>query len=89
MPKPGGQLVDTVGPLGVIGGMDASVPTAGARPDTPEQLLNVDLDGAGRAITRPGSIFYSRLGEGPVLGLYEHSFEYGLEPRRPVAIVAD
>jgi hypothetical protein len=73
----------------VLGGMDAGTPVAQLAPDTPEQLFNIDMDPNGRAIGRPGSTFFSRIGEGNILGLHEHTFEFGGEPRRPVGIVRD
>lgn len=85
----GGTLTDVLGPIRLARGMNASAPVPNLGPETPENLWNVDIDRNGRATARPGSVFYSRIGEGPVLGLYEHTFESGIRERKAVAVVRD
>ncbi len=69
--------------------MNAREPEAELAPNQPEYLINIDVDRNGRALARPGSIFFARLGEGTVLGLAEHIFESTALDRKLVAVVFD
>lgn len=84
-----GRQSRDVGPFLAATRMDAGKPQQALPPVLPEVLINVDIDRGGRAIVRPGSHFVSRIGEGAVLGMYDHSFETGAQDRKLCAIVAD
>ena len=79
-----GRISSDIGPFTVIAGMNAQDAEAELPPNEPELLINIDIDRNGRAVARPGSIFFARIGEGPILGMAEHSFESGLETRKLV-----
>jgi len=89
MPEETGRLSDNIGPMTALPGMDFSTPEQAVPPARPEALFNVDLDTQGRPVARQGSVFGSRLGAGPVLGVAEHTFEITARSRRLVAIVAN
>jgi len=88
MPRETNPLTDLLGPVPIRGGIDATVPVHDLPNEVPEELWNLDFDGSGRVRARPGSVFYSRIGRGPVLFIGTHSFETGLRSSKTVAVVA-
>ena len=86
MPRQGGEQHDIIGPISWDKGMSGS-PLHELGAETPENVWNLDYDHALRPVPRPGSVFQARLGEGPVVGMHEHTFEIGARPTRQAAVV--
>lgn len=82
-------MPETIGPVLLAAGMYAAPPTQMKGAQASEQLFNLFYDRASRIIRRPGSVFFARLGTGPVLGLHEHTFQEAGRTPKLVAVVAD
>jgi len=82
-------MPERFGPILLTEGMYAALPPQRLGPQASEQLFNLFYNQIGRPQRRPGSVWVSRIGAGPVLALHEHRFNsFPAEPR-VVAVVAN
>lgn len=79
---------ETIPPIYLTDGMVCASPKQLTPPSVSEQLFNYYYDRSGNLRTRPGSVFHTRLGDGPVLGLHEHTFETGVQAPVIAAVCA-